>query len=218
MSYEEEYSKIISTYPEARMLDNYIYHLEIPLKANIFLEIDYKKYPKRPKVKLRKSNGESFKNLERMISTLNNWKSKNPPSIVELINDLVVFIHSFESQEILIKNQLVEGIFGICRTLHPREILGLLRVNNGIVIEYILPPGAITSETSGVFFPSRIPMDASLQGTIHSHPSGNPYPSAADLESVFKTKRFHFIAAYPYNLNFFKAFDQRGNEIKFRIV
>jgi len=90
---------------------------------------------------------------------------------------------------------------------------------NGVVSEYILPPGALTSDNSGIFSPSRIPIGSSLEGTIHSHPTGSPYPSLVDLNGIFKKYDFHFIVAYPYNnLNCVKCFDKNGTEIPFKLI
>ena len=216
---EEEYQKIIESFPNAIIVDNYISHLKIPLVNNRFLDIDYKKYPKRPKVLLIKPNGEIYKNLDSMISSLKNWKKGDAISIVELLTDILLFIKKMQNNEIIIERELFNGILALCRNQHPREILGLLRMANGVVTEYILPPGALTSDSSGIFFPSRLPLDPSLEGTVHSHPSGNPCPSLGDLNSVFKKNRFHFIVAYPYNsLTCVKCFDKNGNEIPFRII
>jgi len=214
---EKEYQKIIAVYPNAIMVDEYIGHLRIPLENNVFLDIDYKKYPKKPKVNLLKPGGESFKNLDKMISTLKKWKAKEAHSIVDLIQDVFLFIQGVESRVVLIKKELIEGILGMCYQQHPREIVGLLSLNDGRFTQFILPPGATTSETSGVFYPGRIPIDTTLQGTIHSHPSGNSNPSPVDLETVFRGYDYNFIAGYPYNnLNCIKCFDQLGNELKFK--
>ncbi len=218
-SIEEEYQKIIETFPDALLVDNYIFHVKIPLVNDVFLDINFRKYPKRPKVIWIKSNGEIYKNLDMMIGMLLNWKKKDAPSVVELINEILNFVNRMQSNEIEIKAELLDGLLALCRQQHPREILGLLRMNNGIFTEFILPPGAITSDTSGVFFPNRLPMDSTLEGSVHSHPTGNITPSIQDLASVFQKNRFNFIIGYPYN-NFscVKCFDKRGNEIIFRIV
>ena len=216
---ENEYQKIIKSFPNAEIVDNYISHIKIPLLNDVFLDIDYKKYPKRPKVVLIKENGQVYSNLDMMILSLKSWKKKNPLPIVELINELFTFVNNMQTNEILINRELLDGIMGLCRKQHPREILGLLRVEKGITTEFILPPGALTSYQDGVFFPSRLPLDPSLEGTVHSHPSGNPYPSLRDLNDVFKKKRFHFILAYPYNtFDCIKCFDKNGQELKFKII
>jgi proteasome lid subunit RPN8/RPN11 len=218
MSIEEEYQKIITAFPNVQIVGSYISHIRIPLVNNVFLDIDFKNYPKKPKVNLIRPDGQSYRNIDKMVSTLKYWKKSEPYSIVDIIQDLVMFINRVGSDEIAIKRELMDGILDLCKNQHPREILGILRVEGGIVTEYILPPGAKTSESSGVFSPGRIPMDSSLEGTVHSHPTGNPYPSNIDLQTVFMTKRFHFIVAYPYTYDKIRCFDQRGNERKYILV
>ncbi|MHA1439571.1 MAG: Mov34/MPN/PAD-1 family protein [Promethearchaeota archaeon] len=217
-SRERQYQEIIKVFPQIQLVNNYIFHFIIPLKRNFKLEVKFKSYPKKPKVFLINPEGEIFKNLDMMVNSLRNWKKKNPPSMIDLINEILLLIESTESNEILIKRELINGILGLCKEQHPREIVGLLRVNKGLVTEYILPPGAKTSEVSGVFFPGRIPIDPTLEGTIHSHPTGYPYPSKGDLDGIFKKKRFHFIIGFPYNYYNIRCFDQKGNELNFKLI
>lgn len=216
---ENQYQKVIEAFPNTIIVKKYISHLKIPLMNEVFLDIDYSKYPKRPKVILIKSDGQIFKKVDNMISSLMNWKKKNAISIVELITEILTFIEGIRSNKIVIKADLINGILGLCRDHHPREILGLLRVDKGIITEFILPPGAITSDKSGVYYPRRMASDPSLEGTVHSHPNGNPDPSPTDLKGIFKTGRFHIIVGFPYdNLNCVKCFDQKGKIIKLQIV
>ena len=216
---EEEYQKIIEKFPDAKLIDDLISHVKFPLINDVFLDINYKNYPKRPKVQLIKSNGQVYKNFDMMILSLRSWRKRDPLSIIELIDEIMNFAKNMEGNEIMIKYELIEGVLALCRNQHPREILGLLRMEKGVFSEFILPPGALTSNISGVFFPSRIPLDPSLEGTVHSHPSGNPNPSLGDLQGVFKIKRFHIICAYPYNnLNCIKCFNGNGDEINFKIT
>ncbi|MFX1303025.1 MAG: hypothetical protein ACFE9X_06680, partial [Promethearchaeota archaeon] len=100
----------------------------------------------------------------------------------------------------------------------PKEFLGILKMDKNVFTEFILPPGAITSRNTGVFFPSRIPISRDYQGTIHSHPSGTLYPSLQDLNSIFKRNRFHFIVGFPYSLNHIKCFDKNGTELQFKLI
>lgn len=214
---EEEYKKIVETFSNVSIVNNLIYYIKIPLINDVYLIINFKKYPKRPKVILEKSNGEIYNNL--MIDALTNWKKKNAISIVELIEEIQNFIERMQIKKVLIKKELLAGLLALCRDQHPKEILCLLRIQDGIANEFILPPGAVTSVSSGVFFPSRIPFDSSIEGTAHSHPSGNLHPSEGDLRGVFQKKNFHFIIGYPYsNFSCVKCFDRKGNEIPFQIV
>ena len=216
---EEQYQKVIEAFPNTIIVNNYISHLKIPLMNDVFLDIDYSKYPKRPKVILTNPNGQVYKKLDMMISSLMTWKKKEAISIVELIYEILAFIEAMKLSAITIKKELLNGIMALCRDHHPREILGLLRVDKGIVSEFILPPGAITSTSSAVYSPGRMSLDRSIEGTVHSHPTGNPNPSQTDLKGVFMKKRFHIIVGYPYNsLNCVKCFDQKGKPIKLHVI
>jgi len=192
--------------------------VKIPLKDKFFFKINFKNYQKKPNVNLISKDDRIYRKVDKTIPLLNRWEKKNPPSIVDLINEILIFINNLESKEIKIKKELLNGLLALCKNQHPREILGLLRIINGIAIEYILPPGAITSNTSGFLIPSRLGIDLTLNGSIHSHPSGNPNPSLIDINSVFKTKKFNFIIAYPYDLSSIKCFNNQGREIEFRIL
>ena len=215
---EDEYRKIIEFFPNAIVEKNSISKVKIPLKNEFFLKINFGNYPKKPIVNLISKDGRIYRKIDKIIPLLYRWEKKNPSSIVDLINDILTFINNLESEQIKIKKQLLKGIFALCKNQHPREILGLLRVVNGVAIEYILPPGAITSNTSGFLIPSRLGLDLTLMGSVHSHPSGNPNPSLMDINSVFKTKKFNFIIAYPYNFYNIKCFNNRGREIEFIIL
>jgi len=214
---EPQYEKIILKFPETILIDNLITHVRIPLKNNNYLDINYKNYPKKPKIKLINSEDQIYSKLDSMLPSLKNWGKEKPLDIVNLIDDVIRFIKNLESREVAIKKELLMGILALCRDQHPREILGLLRIENGITTEFILPPGALRSEQSGVFFPNRLGIDPTLEGTVHSHPSGLPLPSAEDLK-LFRKYRFNFIIGFPYNLNGIKCYDANGAEIKFEII
>ena len=93
MSIEEEYQKVINTFPQAQIIDGYISHITIPLGNGIVLEINFKNYPKRPKVILVRPDGQVYNNLNSMVSTLKYWNKKDPLSIVDLISDITMLWH-----------------------------------------------------------------------------------------------------------------------------
>ncbi len=215
---EEQYKALVETFPNLQLVKDSITRVRIPIVNDAFIEIDYSNYPKRPKATLIKSNGKSFKNLDMIVGSLKSWNKSDPILIVDLVKEIQNLIQDSDVREVKIKYELLEGILGLCKTQHPREILGMLRVERGVIVEYILPPGASTSANSGVFSPSRLPYDMSIEGTVHSHPSGNSNPSPTDLQQVFRRHRFHLIVGYPYNTYNVKCFDPKGNEINLVIV
>lgn len=102
------------------------------------------------------------------------------------------------------------------RSVHPREFAGFLRVEKHTrkISEVILLPGTVQGEEHAIFKLHMLPLDFTIVGTVHSHPSPNPYPSGMDLELFERFGRIHIIAAYPYDKNSWKAYDFHGNEIE----
>ncbi len=215
---EIQYQNIIENFPNAETIENKISHIKIGLIKGIMLEIDYSKYPKKPKVKIINQSGKVYKKLNNDITSLKNWKIIKTKSILNVINEIIFILEDLQSNTVKIKRDLLVGFLALCRAHHPKEFLGILKRDKNVFTEFILPPGAITSRNSGVFFPSRLPINQYYQGTIHSHPSGNLYPSLQDLNSVFKGNRFHFIVGFPYSLNYIKCFDKNGTELHFKVI
>lgn len=215
---ENQYQNIIEIYPSAIAIDNKISHIKIELPHNIILEVDYSKYPKKPKVILINQSGDVYKNLNNDISSLKNWKKDSMKSVLSVIKEINLTLEGLQSNIVRIKGELLDGFFALCRAHHPKEFLGLLKIDNNVFTEFILPPGAVTSRNTGVFFPGRIPINRDYQGTIHSHPSGTLIPSLQDLNSVFKGNRVHFIVGFPYNLNHIKCYDKNGIELQFKVI
>ncbi|MFW9988905.1 MAG: Mov34/MPN/PAD-1 family protein [Candidatus Odinarchaeota archaeon] len=215
---EIQYQNIIEHFPNCETIDQKIDHIKIELIKGVVIEIDYSKYPKKPKVKLINQSGKVYKNLNKDIISLKDWKIMGTKSILEVINEIKFILENLQSNLVKIKKDLLIGFLALCQEHHPKEFVGILKMDKFVFTEFILPPGAITSRNSGVFFPSRIPINRDYQGTIHSHPSGNVFPSLQDLNSIFKVNRFHFIVGFPYSLNNIKCFDKNGTELQFEVI
>ena len=99
-----------------------------------------------------------------------------------------------------ISQELLQAIFEGARRLYPKETILLLRgekKKNLIKIsELVVPPLA----TYGRGFTSiplhMLPIDFSIVGTVHSHPSGNLTPSVTDLNHFFGS--ILLIVGFPY--------------------
>ncbi|MFW9942934.1 MAG: Mov34/MPN/PAD-1 family protein [Candidatus Thorarchaeota archaeon] len=215
---EKQYQNVVEHFPNTVIINNEITHIKIELILGIILEIDYSKYPKKPKLILINKSGKVYKKLNNDINSLKNWKINETKSILNVINEIISILEELQSNEVKIKKELLVGILALCRVHHPKEFLGILKIEKNIFTEFILPPGAVTSRNTGIFFPTRLPLSLDYQGTIHSHPSGVPYPSLQDLNSVFKGLRFHFIVGFPYRLSNIKCFDKNGRELQFKLI
>jgi len=101
---------------------------------------------------------------------------------------------------VLIDKDLLDTILEGARRLHPRETILLLRGkkkrNTVTVSELVVPPFATYGHGFASVSLHMLPMDFSIVGTVHSHPSGSLNPSAADLNHFFGSVLM--IVAFPY--------------------
>jgi len=104
---------------------------------------------------------------------------------------------------------------------YPKEFGGLLRVDTNFkdtISEIVLLPGTVSGDSHAIFQLHMLPIDFSIIGTVHSHPSPVPRPSDADLHLFEKFGRVHIIVANPFDEFSWKAYDFRGNELQLRII
>lgn len=112
-------------------------------------------------------------------------------------------------------------IFEASKSTYPNEFGGLLRIDEerkDVIDEIVILPGTISGESHAIFRMHMMPIDFSIIGTVHSHPSFNNKPSDADRELFGKKGRIHIIVASPYNMSSWKAYDYNGNEIKIEVI
>ncbi len=116
-----------------------------------------------------------------------------------------------------IKRELLEMIFEAAKESHPMEFAALLRKKNGVISELVLLPGTKSGTVSAIFMLHMLPIDRSVVGTVHSHPGPSANPSGADLSLFRKFGRTHIIAAMPYDINSWKAYNWKGDRIALRV-
>ena len=120
-----------------------------------------------------------------------------------------------------IKKDCLDVILECAKSEYPNEFGGLLRVDTAsknTVIEVVLLPGTISGGSQAIFQLHMLPIDFSIVGTVHSHPSGIPRPSRADLELFDKYGRIHIIVASPFDEYSWKTYNYLGKEIDVVIV
>ena len=106
--------------------------------------------------------------------------------------------HEYTLIQWRIKRKCLDIILEGAKSIYPKEFGGLLRVDSqakNTIIEVILLPGTISGGSQALFKLHMLPIDFSIVGTVHSHPSGIPIPSHADLELFDKYGRIHIIVA-----------------------
>jgi len=102
--------------------------------------------------------------------------------------------------EVTIPKEILVMVLESARTLHPKETIFLLRgkanKNSLSISELLIPPAAIYGRGFSTFPMHMLPMDFSIVGTVHSHPSGNLAPSFEDLNNSMG--KVIIIVAFPY--------------------
>ncbi|KAA0002780.1 MAG: hypothetical protein FE044_02465 [Thermoplasmata archaeon] len=119
-----------------------------------------------------------------------------------------------------IERECLETIKEGAKALHPREFLALLSVGNdkSIISEIVMLPQMTYGKRHATFNIYMAPIDFSIVGTVHSHPSGYPVPSQDDLITFSKNGIIHIIIAYPYDDTSWKAYNSNGEEVKLKII
>ena len=112
-------------------------------------------------------------------------------------------------------------ILEVSKSNYPTEFGGLLRVDKNAkdtIYEVVILPGTVSGEAHAIFKLHMLPIDYSIVGTVHSHPSPFPIPSEADLALFDRFGKIHIIVANPFNESSWKAYDYMGNELTIDII
>lgn len=123
--------------------------------------------------------------------------------------------------EIVVERTVVDSILSYAKILYPRESILLLRGKkdkNRLVIKDVQIPPLATHGRSFSGFPlSRLPIDFSVVGVAHSHPSGVLLPSTTDLNKFYG--KIMLITGYPYTSEQNIAiFDRQGQPLQFSVI
>jgi proteasome lid subunit RPN8/RPN11 len=115
---------------------------------------------------------------------------------------------------ISINKELLEAILEGARRLYPKETMLLLRGRKSKksveINDLLIPPLATYGRGFSSLPLHMLPMDFSIVGTAHSHPSGNLMPSHADLNHFFGVVLM--ITAFPFRNKENVAVYNRGGE------
>ncbi len=117
-----------------------------------------------------------------------------------------------------IKRDCLKMILEASKSSYPREFAALLRAEKGVITEIILLPGTISGDSHAIFQLHMLPIDFSIVGSVHSHPSPFANPSKADLSLFNKKGMIHIIVAYPFDEKSWRAYNWRGEEIEVKVV
>lgn len=104
---------------------------------------------------------------------------------------------------------------------HPKEGILLLRgkteKDNVLITEVLIPPLATHGRGFSGFSSFMLPMDLSVIGISHSHPSGALRPSIHDLNHFYG--KIMVIAAFPYeSYNDIGVFNSHGDRLQHEVL
>jgi len=125
------------------------------------------------------------------------------------------------SKNVTVKRELLEMLLEGAKTLHPKETIVLLRgkITKDVinVLEVVIPPLATYGSSFSSFPTQLLPMDFSIIGVAHSHPSGSLRPSVGDLNHPFG--KITFILASPYaGKEHVAAYDRDGKRLMIQVA
>ncbi len=117
-----------------------------------------------------------------------------------------------------IRKRVLRMILEASKSSYPEEFGAFLRAEKGVIKELVLLPGTVSGERHAIFRMHMLPIDFTIVGTVHSHPSGVCYPSDADLQLFGKYGWLHIIVCSPYDRNSWAVFNIRGEPMQLKVV
>lgn len=117
-----------------------------------------------------------------------------------------------------IRRETLDMVLEAARDSYPMEFGAILRAEEGVVTELLLVPGTIGGQSHAIFQLYNLPVDFTVVGTIHSHPSPDPRPSRQDIEFFQRIGYLHIIAAHPYDDASWRAWDRQGEPYPLTVV
>jgi proteasome lid subunit RPN8/RPN11 len=117
--------------------------------------------------------------------------------------------------------ELLDSIFEGAKRLYPKETFLLLRGKKSKdeirVSDLVVPPLAVHGYSFVNLPLHMLPMDFSVVGTVHSHPSGNIKPSSVDLNHFFG--RVLMIVGFPFtSTQNVAVYDSNGEKLQFQVT
>ncbi len=124
------------------------------------------------------------------------------------------------TREVVLSQSMLVSILESAREALPREIIlllrGKVRKDRIEITDLVIPPLATQGRGFSSFPLRMLPIDFSLIGSVHSHPSGALKPSTQDLNHAFG--RIIMIVGYPFSgVGSVVVFDHSGEKIPLRV-
>ena len=119
------------------------------------------------------------------------------------------------------EKSVADSVLSYALGAYPKEGILLLRGKSGkeglLITDVVIPPLATHGHGFSGFSNMMLPMDLTVIGVAHSHPSGALRPSTHDLNHFYG--KIMVITAYPFQTyNDTAVFNRSGNRIPHDIV
>ena len=123
--------------------------------------------------------------------------------------------------EVLVPREIIQMILESAKTLHPKETIFLLRGKTRkdkiSISEIVIPPSATYGKGFASLPMFMMPIDFSIIGTAHSHPSGSLALSVEDLNRALG--KVLLLVAYPYDgIDSLAVYNRKGEKLKLRVT
>ena len=123
--------------------------------------------------------------------------------------------------DVFVEQVVLDSILSYAQMFHPRESILLLKgkvSKHKLVVDDVqIPPLATHGSTFSGFPLSTLPIDFSVIGVAHSHPSGALHPSVTDLNKFYG--KIMLITAYPYQSEQnIIILDRKGQQLKYAVT
>jgi len=120
-----------------------------------------------------------------------------------------------------LKQSVIENLLSYACDLHPKESILLLRgkvsKDEVFINDTVIPPFATHGKSFSTFPLHMLPIDFSIIGVAHSHPSGVLAPSMNDLNQFYG--RIMVIVAFPYHSERnIAVFNREGKALRFKVI
>ena len=124
-------------------------------------------------------------------------------------------------KKVVVERAVVDSILSYAQMFHPRESILLLKGKadkNKIMVNDVQIPPLATHRSSFSGFPLHaLPIDFSVIGVAHSHPSGALRPSVFDLNKFYG--KIMLITAYPYQSEQnIIILDRKGKQLNYEVI
>lgn len=117
-----------------------------------------------------------------------------------------------------IRRRTLKMILEAGKSSHPNEFGAILKAEEGVINQLWLLPGTESGESAALFRLHMLPVDFSVVGTVHTHPSGSCRPSGADIELFRRFGYVHIIACEPFNIRSWACYDGNGDRRSLEVV